>query len=240
MRRKRFVLMNLDQLETILDKELLSNTYENRQSVLLDLKRNKLELLIDNIIKDETQLLKIASQSYLHPNGFDKILLIDRRPKYALRLHLWNPKNSRDGHIHNHEWDLSGIVIKGSYEWKLYEYDNGASSGSDFYCYECVYDKKYKEHTLIKEKKVKIKKIFDINISENSFYNLSASVIHKITATDKFSASLVIHGNNVKQKIKVISKEEIEKQVNKKYQYYLVDEIRILLEDFLQLLRRRK
>lgn len=230
--------MNLSELEIFLDRELLNNTDVNRQNILFDLKINKLELLINHIINNESELLKIAKQSYKHSNGFDKILLIDKRPKYALRLHLWNPKNKCDGHIHNHEWDLSGIVIKGSYKWELYEFEDDISN-KGFYCYECMYNSNYKEHILTNQKRVNVKKIFDINISENSFYNLKSSTIHKITMTDKFSASLILHGNNIKQKIVVINKEEIQDHINKSYRYYSIKEMRYLLEQFLLLLEKK-
>ncbi|MFX4218554.1 hypothetical protein ACOL3B_06585 [Aliarcobacter butzleri] len=230
--------MNLSELEIFIDRKLLNNTDENRQNILCDLKNKKLKLLINNIINDEVELLKIAKQSYKHSNGFDKILLIDKRPNYALRLHLWNPENKCDGHIHNHEWDLSGIIIKGSCKWELYEFVNDFSNES-FYCYECEYNSNYKEHILINEKKVNVKKIFDINISENSFYNLKSSSIHRIKMTEKFSASLILHGNSIEQKIVVINKEKIQEHANKSYRYYSIKEMRCLLEQFLLLLEKK-
>ena len=95
--------MTLSEFESYVDNYLENNTYKNRKFLLLDLNSGLLIKLINNILNNDTDLKKIANQSYQHLNGFHKILFIDKRPQYAIRLHLWN--GLYNSHIHNHPWD---------------------------------------------------------------------------------------------------------------------------------------
>lgn len=47
-----------------------------------------------------------------HPNGFIKIQLFSRRDLGAVRLHVWPPL-SDEGHLHNHRWDFSSVILSG-------------------------------------------------------------------------------------------------------------------------------
>lgn len=225
--------MNLSKLESLLDIELVHNTETNREKILQYINNKELIELIRNIINQESEINKIAKQSYRHSNGFDKILLIDKRPHYALRLHIWNPINSRNGHIHNHEWDLTGKVLLGSYKWELYEFEDNTNKDG-FYHYRCIYNDKYREHCMSNEKRVNLRKFFEINMAQNSFYNLKSSVCHKITMTKEFSATLMLHGSTINQDIIVISENKLTEDINKSYSYYSVEELKILLSDLVK------
>ena len=230
--------MNLLELENILSNNVNINTEVNRQMVLENLDNPSIVNILKNILDDEFQLLNISKRSYRHSNGFDKILLIDKRPYYALRLHIWNPINSCDGHIHNHEWDLSGVVLFGSYRWELYEYENSENIDGLYY-YECKYNKNYSQHLLTNEKKVLTKKIFDVTMAEKSFYNLKSSICHKITMSNEYCASLMLHGNSLNQKIVVISNNKLMNNLNESYIYYSVQELAELLKNVIIKMERK-
>ncbi|MDL5157006.1 hypothetical protein [Actinomycetospora termitidis] len=69
-------------------------------------------------------LAQVTSRSYLHPNGFAKIVLHDAGPTgTSVRLHVWpaveNPSpedlaNRRDSAPHGHRWNFASTLIAGS------------------------------------------------------------------------------------------------------------------------------
>lgn len=226
--------MNIIELEKYLSNELINNTFETREKVLNYLTKERIISVINSILNDESIISKIANQSYTHDNGFDKIMLIDNRPNFALRLHLWNPKNSIDGNIHNHEWDLTGKVLLGSYTWEVFEKSNDIKN--TFYHYECIYNKKYNKHELINEKKISMRKFFNLTMTKDSSYTFDGSMYHKINMTNDYSATLMIHSRTQVRQIEVISKEQLDSNVSNEYRFYTEFELEDLLKNFIQLI----
>src|SRR5688572_21463814 len=73
--------------------------------------------LIGAILGDPIQLEQVASRSYVHANGFDKLVLLGScAPIYKLRLHIWWPGRSEPelDNVHNHRWDFSSSVVTGT------------------------------------------------------------------------------------------------------------------------------
>jgi hypothetical protein len=72
--------------------------------------------LISSIKMDLNVLGSCASRSFLHPLGFDKIMLINCSPIFTLRLHAWWPnQNFAAEHIHNHRFNFLSFVVRGGY-----------------------------------------------------------------------------------------------------------------------------
>jgi hypothetical protein len=73
-------------------------------------------------VADSPSLLQeCASRSYLHGNGFAK-LMIARGPQWALRLHVHGPAEGLTTpasayHVHDHRWPFASTVLRGT----LYE-----------------------------------------------------------------------------------------------------------------------
>jgi hypothetical protein len=63
----------------------------------------------------EELLLAIAARSYIHENGFAKIVLPCGVAGQSLRLHLWprRPGLEFKGNVHNHCWDFKSCVVAG-------------------------------------------------------------------------------------------------------------------------------
>ena len=89
-----------------------------------------------NLCDDESVLDIIASRSYRHPNGFDKIVL-----KYhgkglpSLRLHIWWNATQDVNDVHNHPWDFKSSVISGAIENRVFvtRKSKPASHAGDIY-----------------------------------------------------------------------------------------------------------
>ncbi|WP_229925166.1 hypothetical protein [Streptomyces sulfonofaciens] len=75
--------------------------------------------LLDQYLRDDEMLEKIAARSYRHVNHFDKIVLVDSGdPRgYRLTLHAWCPpyteKELYDELIHDHRFSFWSTVLTG-------------------------------------------------------------------------------------------------------------------------------
>ena len=67
-----------------------------------------------NVLSNPKSLSHVASSSYLHDNGFYKIVL--RRncsSSLTLRLHFWSGRDYLEGNVHNHRWRFSSLILHG-------------------------------------------------------------------------------------------------------------------------------
>lgn len=86
--------------------------------------------LILEIVERDRLLVAVAERSYEHPNGFDKVILIDESSTgFKLRLNVWWPGCRRDGseygHIHNHRWSFCSHILCGGFSWREYKLEQG-------------------------------------------------------------------------------------------------------------------
>jgi hypothetical protein len=64
--------------------------------------------------RDAERALDVARQSYWHPNGFAKLVLLSG-PGYKVRLHVWPAGTHRLGESnpHGHRWNFASTVLCG-------------------------------------------------------------------------------------------------------------------------------
>lgn len=69
------------------------------------------------VLGNESLCSQLASESYLHPNGFEKYGLVPLSDSMCrIRLHIWRPENKRrydDANYHSHVRDFTSIVLQG-------------------------------------------------------------------------------------------------------------------------------
>ena len=82
--------------------------------------------VLELIQKDTSSLARLASCSYRHRNGFDKIVLASGGGAgLKLVLHVWPRHDLPDeDHIHNHRWDFASVVLAGALQLDVYEPDH--------------------------------------------------------------------------------------------------------------------
>jgi hypothetical protein len=88
-----------------------------------------LVVLMDDIIRvlgDAATLAEIAAKSYIHKNGFIK-LVYETIEETVCRLHIYPLGASADKNIHDHRWDFSSVTICGSLPMSLYAIIDGDS-----------------------------------------------------------------------------------------------------------------
>jgi hypothetical protein len=81
--------------------------------------------LLSLIRADASRLAALASCSYRHRNGFDKIVLASPAGgPLKLVLHVWPPRGfDLTDHIHDHRWDFASVVLCGALRLELYAPD---------------------------------------------------------------------------------------------------------------------
>lgn len=75
--------------------------------------QNDLHEALLELLQDECALAKVAGRSYLHGNGFYKLVLAER-DNFKLRLHLWMPGIDAEENIHDHRWHLASAIVTGT------------------------------------------------------------------------------------------------------------------------------
>lgn len=74
--------------------------------------RENLTALLMHLIKSPQLLDTISRNSYLHGNGFLKVVLLNK--SYKLRLHVWHKGQSCEENIHDHRWSFASCVLTGT------------------------------------------------------------------------------------------------------------------------------
>ncbi|RZV34821.1 MAG: hypothetical protein EX272_11900 [Chromatiales bacterium] len=86
-----------------------------------------------SLAENDVALRDMATKSYRHPNGYDKLVLISPNEfpvPYELRLHHWLEEGSgSESDIHNHGWDFASHIVFGSLNCEEFE---RAESGTSY------------------------------------------------------------------------------------------------------------
>jgi hypothetical protein len=188
---------------------LIRNNKNSRNQLLKVLNDGLLKILIRNLIDNQFDLNTVSKISYFHSNGFLKILLIDERPEFSVRLHLWPQGAFEDCHIHDHPWHMTGVVLGGSYNWELFQVNTSLAENFNVSnLYECSYLNNYEGHLFSFKNQVHVLKKDQLSLSKGSFFELNSESYHKIVKfTDKSADSIVITGPSNGVIANVISKE---------------------------------
>jgi hypothetical protein len=201
-------MKSFDEFISVVDAKLKINTTESRKEVLLLLKNKVLRSVIELVINDNVLLKEVSNRSYFHKNGFLKVLLIDMRPKYSVRLHIWPTDPFSETDIHDHPWNMTGLVLNGSYNWNVFE----ESQSSDLFVnrYICNYLDDYSGHFLKKGHSVFISLVNVLSFVKGEFFDFSHKELHNVEKKNYLPAdSIVITGENISEYAQVITSREI-------------------------------
>ena len=69
--------------------------------------------LLQALLADADSLQTVATRSYVHGNGFVKVVLLDEHG-YKLRLHIWFAGSACEENIHDHRWSFASHVLVGT------------------------------------------------------------------------------------------------------------------------------
>ena len=86
--------------------------------------------LVDSILADDDAIESIATRSYPHPIGFDKLVLHhDRETGWKLRLHIYWRGNNRaeTERLHLHRFEMASAIVSGeltNHSWAVTDFEN--------------------------------------------------------------------------------------------------------------------
>lgn len=206
--------MSLSKLRWTLDERLYNAP--DPMSVARDVLNNignrvQLLELLRSILSDESLANQIASCSCEHPNGFDKINLINSdNQAYKLRMHIWWHDHivRRPEDVHNHSWDFSSIILMGSLRSQEYQI---SETGVDKYQY--VYNVKPFDPVVEYVGKSKLRCIFDDILMPGNCYTLSHRVLHRVTRNSSHTTvTLVVQGRFLSDKSSIYADQPLQIQ----------------------------
>jgi hypothetical protein len=96
----------------------------------------ELPALLRRLLQSPEELAAVAARSYVHDNGFVKIVLESgENGDGALRLHIWPSEAGADGNIHNHCWDFTSFVLTGTLEYEEFVNDDAGALLAEHFAY---------------------------------------------------------------------------------------------------------
>lgn len=136
-------------------------------------------------------LNEICERSYIHTNGFVKIVLRNYLDGSALRLHVWTERGAgTESDIHTHWWSFRSVVLCGELEHRIYSIDEegplhrykyaSANGGRDF--------------SLERIGSVTANLQAHFTMPKGFTYLLHPSAYHTISAKVPMTASLILTG----------------------------------------------
>lgn len=202
--------MTLIELEALASEKLSINNEESRTDFLRLLNAGLLVNVIDNLLGNERELNEVASRSYYHNNGFLKIVLIEKRPKYSVRFHIWPKESFQSPDVHNHPWDMTGLVLNGSYDWPIYTLDQTSEVCESFDLFECRYLEDYSGHSFHYLDKVLLNQVDKLSFQQGDIFQFPQTQYHSVRKENSQTAeSIVITGDSVGLNASVITDRKI-------------------------------
>jgi len=151
--------------------------------------------MLVELLASRDRLADIAERSLWHPNGFAKIVLLSHS-SYKLRLHVWENAASEStvvkGHVHNHGWDFSTILLAGGYRHQEFR---PAADGDKFFAYKYRSDVEPGAYSLVPAGNQILRCVFDAYLSQGSRFTISSEVLHRVVPDARQpTVSLVLQG----------------------------------------------
>jgi hypothetical protein len=155
--------------------------------------RRALSALLRDVLATDESLEEVAAQSYVHNNGFDKIVLLNRE-SWALRLHIWWPDQSPVDveHVHDHAWDFISTIVTGSYQMELYR----AGGDDEWFEYRYEFPEGRPElHGLRLVGRTRLTRVLSIHVPTGGSYAIHGGQLHRVAAVSgALTSSLVLQG----------------------------------------------
>jgi len=189
--------MTLIELEALASERLSINNEESRTGFLQLLNSGLLEDVIGSLVGNERELNEVASRSYYHNNGFLKVVLIDKRPRYSVRFHIWPEESFQAPDVHNHSWDMTVSVLNGLYEWPIYTLNRTLEGCESLDLFECRYLEDYSGHSFHKLDKVILNQVGKLNFQQGDIIQFQKTQYHSVKKENSQPAeSIAITGDS--------------------------------------------
>jgi hypothetical protein len=150
--------------------------------------------LLRSILDHDEWFETTLSRSYIHPNGFAKIVLV-AEAGFHLRLHIWHPALGAvhtAENIHSHRWDFASILVVGGYRYQEFA---ESSRGRAFHAYTYHGHQGRSSYGLTPIGIRHLQCTLDASLAAGTRYTLSADALHRVVSyPEEVTASLVLQG----------------------------------------------
>lgn len=95
---------------------------------------SRLSQLLDLVLNEN--LDKTLTKSFIHPSGFDKLVLLSGK-NFALRVHNFHPVEVQrpSENVHNHRWEFASSIVHGHFVSDIFVPNEGGSETRNHYTY---------------------------------------------------------------------------------------------------------
>jgi hypothetical protein len=109
-----------------------AKTTDGAHQVRLDIPQmvKKVRAYVRSLLSGTTPMDEVIEQSYIHKNGFQKIVL-GRKSGFAMRFHRYLPGHG-DQNVHDHRWSrMDSLVLEGNLQADYLAYCDPADDGAE-------------------------------------------------------------------------------------------------------------
>lgn len=191
---------NVDKLHLLVNNitksiqraDITNDAMQNITSLLKSFGKDGVIQILKELLKNDGMLQSVASRSYLHGNGFYKIILEDNE-QFKIRLHVWFPDRHAEENVHNHRWYLMSTIITGMLESEIWEDALSTHEKSyDEYIYLGTTDSTSAKN--LYSGKSRIKFVQKVIHQAGDAYFLPPHTLHRIISSgNKMTSTLICH-----------------------------------------------
>jgi hypothetical protein len=164
--------------------------FEPALDTIVELARpERLARFIGCLLSHPDEPARCAPVSFFHVLGFAKFVLVNRKPDFMLRMHIWPPDDQCwPGHIHNHRDTIVSAVVCGTLEKQIFVRDPAGNRLVE-YLEECTENR----WTLQRVGLAALRCSQVTKLRGGSHYALTPDVLHRIKGSpDQMTVTLLL------------------------------------------------
>ena len=193
-----------------------SSAVANVATYLREYAKDRLSRDLLNLVSDDRQLEACAQASYLHGNGFHKVVLAENA-LYKLRLHVWLPNADAEENLHEHRWHFASTVLVGTLHSEIYAEDATPNAEEfDEYLYLAKSRGAMSNHTFIG--KARLARTATSVRNAGECYSMNPNTLHRIVQTSgDFTATLMCQGIPTRRSNRLLTRPHCVPDVAQRY-----------------------
>lgn len=177
-------------------------------------------------------LQDVATKSYLHGNGFYKIVLFESAD-FTIRTNIWMPGTQPQENLHDHRWHLSSAIIAGSLTSEIWE-ESASRQSQEYEEYIYIGKTTQKAAHVIPVGRTRVVLKETITHTSGECYFLPSNIMHRIVLSgEALAATLMCHPVTARKWGRVITINKVEPDVERNH--LSADHLAYLLRQYLAL-----
>ncbi len=184
---------NSVSFETVYQRIVLdAKTTDGVNQVCLDSPQmlQKVRAYVRSLLNGTTLMDEVMEQSYIHKNGFQKIVL-GRKSGFAMRFHRYLPGKG-DQNVHDHRWSrMDSLVLEGSLPTDYLQYSEPTESDAEKW-ERHEYCKAGDDYVVKHQGEIYLAIDERVHHSTGELYSMDSKRLHRILPTTEPVATLVV------------------------------------------------